>query len=75
MGSKLLRFADLKAAGIVSNHPQLKRMVLRYGFPPGIKLGENTTAWRPDEVEVWLASRPTKAYSAQHSPEAASIAG
>ena len=27
-------------------------------FPDPIQLGPNTVAWRRDEVESWLASRP-----------------
>ncbi|WP_158665354.1 helix-turn-helix transcriptional regulator [Sinorhizobium fredii] len=57
--TRLLRFVHLKERQIVQNWPQLRRMVERYGFPPGLLLGPNTRAWREDEVEQWLASRPT----------------
>jgi predicted DNA-binding transcriptional regulator AlpA len=57
---RLLRFRDLKARGIVGNHPTLKRWVERQGFPPGRMLGPNTRAWLESEVEAWLASRPIK---------------
>ncbi len=56
---KLLRFNDLKSHGIVSNWVQLRRMITLYGFPPGIKLGPNSTAWEQSSVENWIASRPT----------------
>ena len=55
----MLRFADLKARGIVSNWPTLKLWIEKENFPPGIKLGPNSRAWPEAEVEEWLASRPT----------------
>lgn len=59
--TRLLRFRDLKERQIVQSWPQLRRMVQRYGFPPGLLLGPNTRAWREDEVEHWLVARPTAA--------------
>ena len=56
----LLRFADLKAMGIVSNWMTLKRWIEKENFPPGIKLGANTTAFPKDQVMQWVATRPTK---------------
>ena len=53
----LLRFADLKARGIVGNWVTLRKRIEREGFPPGIKLGPNTRAWDEDEVKAWLATR------------------
>jgi predicted DNA-binding transcriptional regulator AlpA len=53
-----LRFADLKRMGIVNNWQTLKRWIRDQSFPPGIMLGGNTRAWREDEIEAWLASRP-----------------
>ena len=41
----LLRFADLKARGIVSNWVTLERWKRLYGFPPGRLIGPNTRAW------------------------------
>ncbi|WOS61382.1 helix-turn-helix transcriptional regulator [Sinorhizobium fredii] len=58
--TRLLRFADLKKRQIVTSWPQLRRMVERYGFPSGILLGPNTRAWREEEIEDWLARRPTE---------------
>jgi predicted DNA-binding transcriptional regulator AlpA len=56
---KFLRFADLKAAGIVNSWAMLRRRIERDGFPVGRMLGPNTRAWSEDEVEAWIASRPT----------------
>ena len=58
MATTYLRFADLKARGIVGNWATLKRRIEQDGFPPGIKLGGNTRAWPEDEIEQWLANRP-----------------
>ena len=54
----LLRFANLKARGIVSNHVTLKRWIETEGFPPGRLLGPNTRVWTEAEIEAWVASRP-----------------
>lgn len=32
--------------------------VRRGAFPCPVKVSENCTAWRSDEVEAWMASRP-----------------
>ena len=55
--AKLIRFADLKSAGVVKNWPQVKRLVEREGFPPGFLLSANTRVWEEDEVAAWVASR------------------
>jgi hypothetical protein len=57
MSTTLLRFADLRARGVVTNWVTLRRWIEREGFPPGIKLASNTRAWTEDSVEEWLASR------------------
>ncbi len=54
---RLLRFADLKAAGIVKNWPQVKRLVDGEGFPPGFLLSANTRVWDEADVAAWVASR------------------
>jgi predicted DNA-binding transcriptional regulator AlpA len=56
---RFLRFADLKERGIVSNWMTLHRWVESRGFPPGRLLGENTRVWTQEELDHWLASRPT----------------
>jgi len=55
----LIRFTVLRQRGVVNNWPQLGRLIRDHGFPPGILIGPNTRAWREDEVEAWLDSRPT----------------
>jgi predicted DNA-binding transcriptional regulator AlpA len=54
-----VRFHDLRAVGIVSNWPQLYNLIDDYDFPPGVLLSPNIRAWDIEEVQRWLASRPT----------------
>ena len=56
----LLRFADLKARGIVGSYPQLKRLQQLHGFPLGRMLSPNTRAWTEAEIEEWFQSRPVE---------------
>jgi predicted DNA-binding transcriptional regulator AlpA len=53
-----VRYCDLQAAGIAGSWEQLYRLIDQQSFPPGVMLSANTRAWRLDEVEQWLASRP-----------------
>ena len=50
---------DLVAAGFVGSWTQLLRMIDDEGFPAGTMLSANVRAWRLDELEAWLASRPS----------------
>jgi hypothetical protein len=54
-----VRFRDLVDTNIVRNWPTLLRLIDEESFPPGVMLGRNTRAWTLDEVEAWLATRPT----------------
>jgi hypothetical protein len=54
-----IRFTDLVDAGIVTSWMQLSRLIDTQGFPTGVLLSTNTRAWRRDEIDLWLASRPT----------------
>jgi hypothetical protein len=64
-----LRFADLKARGIVPNWPTLTRWIETQGFPPGRLLGPNIRAWTADEVADWLGTRPTGRQTRQHADD------
>jgi Prophage CP4-57 regulatory protein (AlpA) len=57
---QFVRFADLRSAGIVSNWPQLYNLIDVCGFPEGVMLSPNARAWRVEDIERWLASRPTR---------------
>jgi len=56
---KYLRYADLKARGIVNNRANLGNWIKKYAFPCGQMIGPNTRVWTEAEVEAWLAARPT----------------
>jgi predicted DNA-binding transcriptional regulator AlpA len=56
--TRLLRFHELKARGIVSNRVTLREWIENEGFPVGMQLGPRTRAWTEEEVEEWLADRP-----------------
>ena len=64
-----VRFADLKARGIVKNRTTLKDWIEKLGFPRGQMTGPNTRTW-DDETEInpWLASRPTEPKPTPRSP-------
>jgi hypothetical protein len=53
------RYRDLVKAGIAMNWPQLLRMVTDQGFPTGIMLSANIRVWEVDQIQQWLAARPT----------------
>lgn len=55
-----LRFADLRRRGIINNWPSLKNRIDKNGFPPGRLIGPNARAWTEEEVQAWLADRPTE---------------
>jgi predicted DNA-binding transcriptional regulator AlpA len=57
--TRLLRFKDLQAGGIINSWPMLKRRIAKDGFPPGRMVGPNTRCWIEAEVDEWIASRPT----------------
>jgi predicted DNA-binding transcriptional regulator AlpA len=45
---------------IVTNRMCLARAIELYDFPKPIALGANRLAWRLEEVENWIASRPRR---------------
>ena len=55
-----VRFRDLRRSGIADNWQSLGRLIEDEGFPPGVLLSPNIRAWRLDEVEQWLATRPVE---------------
>jgi hypothetical protein len=54
-----LRYADLKDRRIVNSWAQLSSLVKNQGFPTGRLLGPQTRVWGDDEIDGWLAARPT----------------
>jgi hypothetical protein len=55
--TKLLRFADLKEANIVTNWPQLRRLIDNAAFPPGFLLSAAVRVWDAASIEEWVAQR------------------
>jgi hypothetical protein len=55
-----VRFHDLRAAGIVSNWPQLYNLIDDYGFPGGMMLSPNCRVWNVGDVRAWLDTRPSE---------------
>jgi hypothetical protein len=56
----LVRFKGLLERGIVESYQGLRHLIKTEGFPPGFLLGPSSRAWRIDEVNAWLASRPSE---------------
>ena len=54
MAKQYLRFNDLKAREIVRNRTTLARWIRKYGFPPGVLLGE----WEAVEENIDIARVP-----------------
>ena len=54
---QLLRFADLKEAQVVTNWPQVGRLIEKQGFPSGFLLSPGCRVWDASEVEALLRGR------------------
>jgi hypothetical protein len=52
-----LRFADLKARGIVNNWVTLQNWINHEGFPPGILVGPKIRIFAEPLVQAWLDAR------------------
>jgi predicted DNA-binding transcriptional regulator AlpA len=53
-----LRFADLKARGVVGSRMTLGRLIDQQGFPPGRLITPNCRAWSEGEIAEWVTNRP-----------------
>jgi predicted DNA-binding transcriptional regulator AlpA len=56
---KMIRFAELKAKGVVNSRMTLMRLIDNEGFPEGVLITPNSRAWDEDLVDAWVASRPS----------------
>ncbi len=61
MITRILRYPDLKSAGIVGNRATLYRWIRDLGFPQGFLIGPNSRGWPEDEVLDWLEKRHARA--------------
>lgn len=68
---KLLRFADLKEMNVVTNWPQLGRLIENQGFPPGYLLSPGCRVWDAPEIEAWLQKRRDASERAPRAAQAA----
>jgi predicted DNA-binding transcriptional regulator AlpA len=57
---RMIRFPDLVARGIFTSRMTLKRAIDTQGFPAGVLLTPNCRAWPEDDVNAWLANRPSR---------------
>jgi Prophage CP4-57 regulatory protein (AlpA) len=55
-----VNFRYLQSENIMPNRMTLARSIEQLGFPQPIALGKNRVAWRLDEIEAWIASRPRR---------------
>jgi predicted DNA-binding transcriptional regulator AlpA len=55
----LLRYRDLVARGLFNSRMTMWRAIELQGFPPGRLVTPNSRAWTEDEVDQWIASRPS----------------
>lgn len=64
--TRILRYEDLKARGIVRNRATLRNWIQdpRVGFPAGRWLSPQAKGWLESEVEAWLQFRSTDRESA-----------
>jgi hypothetical protein len=51
---KMVRYPELKDAGVVNNRVTLQNIIKNDGFPPPVKIGGWACAWFQDEVEAYL---------------------
>jgi len=68
-----VRFRDLKAANVVDNWTQLRRLIETEGFPSGRYAGRNTRIWTVAEIEAWLDDRPPAAERERDAERAATV--
>jgi predicted DNA-binding transcriptional regulator AlpA len=56
---KLIRYSDLVKKGVVNSRMTLKRLIDAQDFPTGRLITPNSRAWDEEEVDAWIAARPT----------------
>jgi predicted DNA-binding transcriptional regulator AlpA len=54
----LVSFVELRALGIGFTRVGLAGLIARGEFPAPVRLSRNRIAWRFDDLEKWIASRP-----------------
>jgi prophage regulatory protein len=56
---RLLSFADLNTEkGLGLSRERIRKMRKAGTFPEPLAVGENSVAWREDEIDEWIETRP-----------------
>lgn len=59
MLTKIFRYRDLHAAGILTSRVDQKNKIEKHGFPEGRRApGSNNVYWLAHEVNAWLEAQP-----------------
>jgi hypothetical protein len=69
---RILRFKDLKAAGIFNDRMGVRRAILRGDLEPGLEMAPNTLGWTDEMIEHYVQSRPRRMPGSKKFPAAAS---
>jgi predicted DNA-binding transcriptional regulator AlpA len=56
---RYISYPGLVDKGAVNSRMTLWRMIREHGFPAGLMITPNRRVWAEDEVDAWIASRPT----------------
>jgi prophage regulatory protein len=59
--TRLLRYPDLVARGIVNNRTTLFRWIAAGIFPRPMKIGPASNAWRERDIDEWIERRAREA--------------
>jgi prophage regulatory protein len=54
---RILRFNDLKPAGVVYTRKHIRDLENRGEFPMHVDLGPNSVGWVAEEVDAWVERR------------------
>jgi prophage regulatory protein len=55
--TRLIGWPELRACGIRWSRQYILKQEKAGNFPPRVRLGPNSVAWRFDEIQEWLAAR------------------
>lgn len=69
----LLRYTDLVERGVVRSRMTLWRLIKEFNFPAGKLITPNARAWDEEEVNAWIASRPSAPKTSTRKSKAAEL--
>ena len=70
-----IRFADIKAAGLITSRATLGRMIKHEGFPRGLLLRPGLRVWPLEEVQAWIVQRREAAAASDPRTRAGNASG